>query len=264
VSPAAAARPAAAPPVPAPAPVPRSGTLDDRGVARREAVHAIAWRVRGTVKVTGEVDVGLARFAGAVSVGGPLTADRVAARGTLEVDGPVAVAGTLATDGTFRAGTTAGGRDVLAKGTTRVGGELSAVRGLTGRGTVEAAALRGSLVDLDGTIVVPGPITAGTLLAELAHGSRLGRVTARSATIRGKVPNVVEKVLQYPSEVHVDHVEADHVELAGVDVDFVRSPEVVLGRGAHVTTVEGTVVRRHPSATIGPRSRSPPPYGLRR
>jgi len=62
----------------------------------------------------------------------------------------------------------------------------------------------------------------------------------------------------------VDRIEAESVKLEGVKVAFVRAPQVILGRGCHVTEVDGTIVRRHPSSHVGPESRSLPPYGLRR
>jgi hypothetical protein len=121
----------------------------------------------------------------------------------------------------------------------------------------------GSL-DLTGAADVPGAITADRVTARFRSASSLGNLQARTVVLRVRPPNPVEMVRGTSIAVRVNRIEADTVELDGVDVQFVRAREVTLGRGAHVTEWEGHVVRRHASARIGPESRTPPPYGLSR
>ena len=56
----------------------------------------------------------------------------------------------------------------------------------------------------------------------------------------------------------------DVVEIVSCSLEGVRAGEIVLGRNAHVGTVEGKVVRAHPSSRVGPESWSRPPPGLSR
>jgi len=243
---------------------PRTGTVLDRGVARHDAVRAQAWRSVGNARVVGEVDVGTVTTRGAVTIGGRLTADEVRARGALEVVGEVRVSGSLAVRGSFHAYAPVRGGDVTLDGTTHGEAGIQADRRLSGRGSLEAPTLLAGAIDFEGAVDVPNTIEAWRVALTLPGPSRLGTVRAHVAVLRGKLPNLVEKVLLRHAAVEVERVEADEVELEGVDVGFVRSGRLTLGRGTHVTTVEGTIVKRHPTAWVGPRSETPPPHGLRR
>ncbi len=249
---------------PSASPVPRTGKLDDRGVVRHDSVHAAAWRARGAVKIEKEADAGVVRLDGTVTVGGDLTADSLTTNGSLEVGGRIEIDGVVKVDGSLRTIGAMHAVEGTFRGTVKVGGRLTVDRRLAARGLLVAASVQGNAVTLEGAVDVPGEITAQSLDAVLDRDSRLGAVRARSVVLRGKVPNLVEKVLQRAVSVTVDRVEADTVSLEGVDVEFVRSPALVLGRDCHVTMLEGTVVGRHPTSDIGPRSKSAPPYGLRR
>ncbi len=248
----------------APPPTPRVGKFDDRGVVRRDSVHALSWRVRGTAKVQADADVGVARIDGILTIGGKLTADFVRAGGSLEIDGATDVKESLRVEGTLRAGAAVHAGECSLRGTARFGGEITVDRVLRMRGSLSAPSLRARIVDLVGAMDVPGDVTAERVVAKLPHDSRIGAIRARSVTMKGKVPNVVEKVLLHRTTVAVQRIEADAVTLEAMEVEFVRSPAIVLGRDCHVTTVEGTIVRQHASSDVGPRSKSPPPYGLRR
>jgi hypothetical protein len=257
--------PAPRPSAPAPAaPIPRSGRIDDRGVARHDAIHAAEWRVRGAAKVLQEADAGRAWLDGTVTVGGPLTADELTARGMLYAESRVDVKGALDVHADLEVAGPLHAGDATLRGAARIGGPVTIDRGFSVVGTLDAPSIAAQIVSIEGGIESGGPIVAGSVTAVLDRDSRLGTVRARSASLRGRVPNVVEKVMLRSFQVRVDRVEADAVTLEGVDVDFVRSPAIVLGRAAHVTTVEGTIVSQHPSADVGPRSRTPPPHGLRR
>ena len=94
--------------------------------------------------------------------------------------------------------------------------------------------------------------------------SHIGSIQAKSVILRVRAPNPVEMVLGRNLAVPIARIEAEMVDLEGVNVRFVRAREIVLGRGTHVTELEGHVVRRHASARVGPESRSPPPHGLTR
>ncbi|HTT14749.1 MAG TPA: hypothetical protein VMG81_03100 [Thermoplasmata archaeon] len=244
--------------------IPRAGALDDQGVVRRENVHALRWRLHGAGKVVGAVDVGVARLDGTVSIGGAVSADSLTARGWLEVHATVDVHDLLRTDGTFRAAGAVHAGEAVVRGTTRLSAPLSVDGTLDARGTLEVPSLRATKLLVHGAVALPGTAEAPSIVLELPRDSRIGGLRGRSVSVRGKVPNVVEKVLQHTRHVAVDRIEADVVRLEAVDVEFVRSPALVLGRDCHVTTVEGTVARCHPSSAVGPRSQSPPPYGLRR
>jgi hypothetical protein len=100
--------------------------------------------------------------------------------------------------------------------------------------------------------------------ATFREASELGPIEARSVRLRGTLPNLVDKVFFHERKVVVERIDAESVDLAGVEVALVRAPKIVLGRGCHVTTAEGTIVSQHPSSTVGPESKSPPPFGLRR
>ena len=262
-APATAQGPTPTAPSPSPPP-PREGIVTDRATVRHEALRARRWSVEGTVKVSREADVGDADVHGHVSIGGPLTAETFRARGTLDVEGGVVVHGVLAVRGTAHFAATVQAGDLDLDGSTRVRGAVTVERTLTSRGVLEAPSVVAGALSLEGSATVPGEIRALQVEAVLPQTSSLGSVTARTVRLRGRVPNLLDKVFVRESPTHVDRIEADRVELEGVDVRFVRAKEIVLGREGHVTEVEGTVLRRHPSSSVGPEVKSPLPYGLRR
>jgi len=233
-------------------------------VTRRDSVHAQSWVVQGTVKVTGEVDVGTAQVNGTLSVAGPITSDSFSCRGTLDVEGAVTVSGALSTDGNLRAAGAVHAQHATFRGTTRIAREAAVDGPVIVRGQFAAASLRATELRADGSVTVPGDLDAADVDVKIRRDGRFGTIRAHTVRLLRSPPNPIEWVFGRSPPPRVARIEADRVELEGVDVDFVRCPEIILGRDAHVTEVEGTVVRRHPSARVGPRSKSPPPYGLSR
>ena len=229
---------------------------------RRDSVSALRWSARGTVKVTGDVDVGSADLDGMVSIAGMLTADAFRCRGALEVGGPVDVAGLLDSSGGLHAASTVHAVDAHLRGEVLAVGAVSVDRLLTSDGSLTAPSLTVGVLTLDGEAQVLGDIVGTTVTARFSRDSALGTVRARSVALRAKIPNLVEKALGRQMAVTVRRVEADTVELEGIDAKFVRSPRITLGRDAHITEYEGTIVRRHPSSRVGFESRSARPYGL--
>ncbi|MCI4373801.1 MAG: hypothetical protein L3K02_09215 [Thermoplasmata archaeon] len=253
---------AGAPPVPIR--IPRSGDLQDRGVARRDSVHAVHWSVEGTVKVTGDVDVGNGTIRGALSVGGAISADAFASRGTLDSGAAITVVGTLSTDGSLHTIGPVQAGVASFSGTTRIRREVAVDRVLTVTGQFAAPSVRAGEFHGDGAVEVPGTLDATTVDVKIRGDGRFGTIRARSVRLVRTPPNPIQRIFGRSPATPVVRIEAEKAELEGVDVAFIRCPEVILGRDAHVTEIEGTVVRRHSSARVGPRSQSPPPYGLSR
>lgn len=264
--PSAPSAPPAAPAKPAPPPPPpRVGETRDQGTVRRDSVSAERWTARGTAKVTGNVDVGSADLDGSVAIGGKLSADTVRSRGTLEVEGAFDVKGALVTAGALRTAGVFHAGDADLRGTVLTIGAAAVDRTLTVRGSLSAPSLTVGAVTLEGEAEVPGNLEGlYSVSGRFTDDSSLGTVKARSVVLRAKVPNLMDKVFFRRIHVTVRSVEADSVDLENVDAYFVRAPEIRLGRDAHITEYEGTIVERHPTARVGFESRSPPPYGLRR
>jgi cytoskeletal protein CcmA (bactofilin family) len=227
-------------------------------------VEADRWIARGAIKVIGDVNLGTGRLDGTVSLGGKLTATGLEYRGKLDVGGAVDVPGTFTGSGSLRAGLTLHAGDVDLKGTARVLGATSVDRALSVRGSLVTPSLTVGELDLEGEAHVAGDLVGTSVSARLTTDSAFGAIRARSVTLRAKLPNLVEKVFGRRVTVTVQRVEADSVDLEAVDVKFVHAPQITLGRDAHVTEYEGTIVRRHPSSRVGFESRSRPPYGLSR
>jgi cytoskeletal protein CcmA (bactofilin family) len=241
-----------------------SGTITEQGAIRHDSVHVARWSVAGTAKVTGPVEVGTADVRGTLVVGGKLSADRLGSRGTLEVEGPVDVRGPFSSRGTLRAAGTVHAIDLEVNGVARFAGLLSVDRRCTVRGVLHAPALAVGVLMLEGSAQVPGETQALSVDATFREASRLGHLTARTVRLRGKLPSLVDKVFFHERAVFVERIDAESVELTGVEAGLVRAQKIVLGRGCHVRVLDGTVVSRHPSSSIGPESKSPPPFGLRR
>lgn len=243
---------------------PREGIVVEHGTVRRESLRARRWTAEGTVKVSREVDVEFGQVTGTLSVGGPLTAYQFQVRGALDVEGAVEVAGPLRLRGNAHFATTVHATDLDLDGCARAGGAVTVDRTLTARGVLEAPSVAAGVLDLEGAATVPGEIRAIQVEARFTDASTLGGVHARTVRIRGHVTNLLDKVFFRDPRSHVGRIEADRVELEGVDVRFVRAKEILLGRECHVTETEGTIVQRHPSSSVGPEARSRLPFGLRR
>ena len=216
------------------------------------------------MKVTGDVHIVEGILEGASSVGGRLEADAVRSQGSLDVEGAVDVRGTFSSSGTLHAGRTVHAGEGELRGSCRISGAVTVDRAMSVRGSLLAPSVTAGAVTLVGEAEVPGTVTAGAATFRLTANSTFGTVQARDVTVHGKVPNLVEKVLGRRVIVRVRRVEAERADLEGVDVDFVHAPEIRLGRDAHVTEYEGTIVHRHPTSRVGFESKSPPPFGLRR
>jgi cytoskeletal protein CcmA (bactofilin family) len=249
--------------------VPRAGMLREHGAVRHDTVSVGRWRTSGTVKVTGDVVVDEADLRGLTTIGGKFTAERCSAHGTLEVLGATDVRSSATVDGMFRAvGPVHVGATEL-RGVLRAVAEIHAERELTVTGVLEAPSVRVGLLTLEGSATVPGAVTSRSVVrATFRADSNLGQVTAREVVLRGPapglVPQLVRKVFGGAADVHVERIEADRVALEAVEVGFVRAGDIRLGPGAQVTEYEGSIVHRHPTARVGPESRTPPPYGLSR
>jgi cytoskeletal protein CcmA (bactofilin family) len=257
---------ARAPPVPAAA---LTGTLRDVGSVRRDVVRAARWTTSGSVKVLGNVDVGSVRLGGLTSVAGSLRADSVDLKGTLEVNGATEILGPLRGEGALQLRGPFHAGSVELSGSVRSPQDLRVERQLVVTGLVESPSVHAGLLDVTGRLLVPGEVRAtAAVQVRFRADSALGTVRAPRVTVRGPpsglVPNLWRKVFGGSAAVHVEHVEADSVEIESVSVEFVRALSIVLGPHAHVSALEGTVVRQHPTAHVGPESRSPPPHGLSR
>jgi len=252
----------AAPSVP-PAPI-RAGIIEDAGVVRRDSVHALRWTSRGPTKVLADADAGEVVLLAGAAVGGAFTADSIRSEGDLEVGGILNVSGALTSTGTLHARGTVHWGEANVRGRARLNGAVRVDRSLTVRGQFAAPSLHAGEFSLDGIAEVEGAVEAEKVTARFHGPSRIGTIQARSVVLSVRSPNPIDTVLGRRPAVRITRIEADTVELDGVDVRFVRAREIVLGRGAHVTEVEGHVVRRHASARVGPESRSPPPHGLSR
>ena len=251
---------------PAPAAVPPTAVvvdLRDAGVSVRESVRARAWSVSGDARVLGPVEVDGAELAGRVSIGGPFAADQLRLSGFLAVLGPARIRSRAELRGESRwsAGLTAAELEVTG---TMVSGAPLAVDGLAHvRGTLEVsgAARVGRLV-LEGALTVAGPIEAREATVRLLRPSRAQSIRAQEVRV------TVRRGLPIPGTTHpslvVDRIDARVAELEGVSCEYLRAERIALGRDCHIARLDGTVVARHPSARVGPESRSPTPHGLTR
>jgi len=257
------------PPPPASAAGPPDPVVQDTGAIRHETVQAMQWRVSGTCKVTGDATAAEATVAGLLTVGGRFTVTRVTVRGTLEVLGGTDVQDRADLDGTFRPRGSVHLASARVAGIFETASDVRVDRDLVVDGSLEARSVRVGVLDLTGSATVPGDVVAtGTVRATFRGDSTLGPIQGREVTLKGPppglVPSLVRKVFGGNAHVQVERVEADRVALEAVHVGLVRSKEIVLGPGAQVTEIEGTVVRQHPTARVGPESRSRPPHGLSR
>jgi len=244
---------------------PSSGApVVDRGTVRHDRLYAGRWTVRGIAKVAHEAAVQLAQLDGTVVVGEGLAAKEVVQHGRLDVRGPVVVGGRLRSRGKFDAGASVQAREATFTGSIRAAGELSVATTLRVRGLLHAPAVRCERLEVRGSATVPGTIAMTSMDAHLDDDSAFGLLQGREVKLAGPAPNVVRRVLGRDAWVTADRIEADRVEVEFARVRFVRSNAVILGRGAHVAMIEGTVTRAHPNSRVGPESWSRPPEGLTR
>jgi cytoskeletal protein CcmA (bactofilin family) len=258
--------PAPIPPPVAPVP-PAAGAAEDlteRGVVRHDSVRARTWRLRGTSKVSGDVAVESADLHGQLVVGGAVRAGTFRMEGAAEIAGPVAIRNDLGVEGTFRAGATVSARSARLRGSIHIAGAVEIEQTLEMRGESKAASIKAAELEIQGGAEVAGPIVAGVVSIDLDRSSRFDSIAAGRVSARLRGPTPIERVFGETASAVIGRIEADSVELERVDVEFVRSKEIHLGRDAHVTSVEGTIVSRHPTSRVGPESRSPPPPGLSR
>jgi cytoskeletal protein CcmA (bactofilin family) len=259
-------------PVPAaPAPGPRAprDVVRDAGAVRRESVAVGQWIVSGSAKVTGNVTAAVVESRGLLSVGGSLRTGTLVADGTLEVLGPTEVSGTARFDGTYRPTGPAHLGVAEVRGVLRTPTDLKVDRELRVAGSLEAPSVHVGYLEIEGSANVPGVVASSTKIrAQFKSDSTLGSLTAPEVVLRGPppglVPNLMRKVFGGAAHIEVERIEAERVELEAVEVAFVRAAQVVLGPGAHVTALEGTIVRQHATARVGPESHTPPPHGLSR
>jgi cytoskeletal protein CcmA (bactofilin family) len=238
--------------------------LFDRGPVRREAVRAERWRLDGTAKVLGPIEVGQAQLEGTLVAAAGFTAESVEVRGFLEVGGPMVVRGALRTRGAFLARATVRIGEGELHGSVRLDAGIEAAHRLAVRGTLRASSLQAAELRLEGLADVPGTIRANDFEAALEGHARIGAVEAHEVRLRGHRENLLDWALLRRADLTVGRIEADRVELVAADVEFVRSPAIVLGPAAHVHRLEGSVVRAHPTSRVGPESRGTLPEGLRR
>lgn len=259
--------PAAKPPAPATtavsappaAPPPRTGEVHDAGAARHDSVRAHRWSSQGAVKVLGDVEVDEADLRGLATVRGTVKGGSVASSGTLDVGGVVELSGRLATDGEAEFGAAVRAGTVEAKGTLRVRGGLSATSGIRSEGSLE---VRGGIgaprLEFVGRIQVDEAIAAADVDGTIRGDSRARSIKGERVTIRrgGRFGG--------RGRLTVGTIEAKEVRLEDVELEYLRADRIVLGPGAQVARLDGTVTSQHASAHVGPVSRTPRPYGLSR
>lgn len=267
--PAASLAPASATPAPAgPVPSRREGAYREVGTVRHSSIHAQRYRLAGTGKVVGDVDVEEGRFKGMFSVGGPLTAERIDSDGSLEVLGDILVRERLRSQGTLRAGASLRATTAELRGVVRVAKDVRVDRTLSVRGTFEVGgSVDAGLFTPEGRFVIDGSLSARDITGQFDGDSRVETITAPTIQLRPKA--FVRLPIDLPplrpkGSLVVARIEADAVNLEGVTVHYLKAPQIVLGRNCHVTQLEGTVVRRDRSSHVGFESRSPPPPGLSR
>jgi cytoskeletal protein CcmA (bactofilin family) len=258
---ASASLPSAGLPAPVPKPVvapERTGTIADRGVVRRADVRAVRWTVDGTAKVTGIVDADTIELDGSTSVGGRLSAVELRADGMLDVQGDAIVKHRLAVAGTTRIGGTLHAGDVDVRGTLHVGGTVDIDRSVLWRGCVEiGAALKASRFAGEGRVTVTGTVAVKDVDLAIDSPSRVAAIVAESVRVRRR-----PKLFGPTASLEVERIDANLVELEGVHVEYLRASRIVAGEGCRIARFDGTVVRKHASARLGPSSVSAPPYGL--
>ncbi len=257
------------PPAPAPTPsVPRSGAFRETGTVRHASIHAQRYRLKGTGKVTGEVDVDEAAFDGIVTITGPLNANRLDVRGTFEGGGDVGVSGAMALRGTGRFLGALRAGELSTDGLVRIAKGLQVVRTLSARGALEVGGdLESAFFGMEGRVAIAGVVRAKEVDGIFESESAIREIEAVKVSLRPRqlirLP-VEVPVLSPNALLKVDRIEAEAVQIEGVEVGYIRAESIVLGRHCHVTRLDGTLVKKDPTSHVGYESRTAPPRGLSR
>jgi cytoskeletal protein CcmA (bactofilin family) len=259
---ASASLPSAGLPSPIPKPlVPlRTGAVVDRGVVRRADVRAARWTVAGTSKVTGVVEADTVELDGTTSIGGRLIAIELRSKGILDVQVDASVNHRLAIEGTARVGGALHAGDIDVRGSLRVGGTVDVDRSVLWRGAVEVGgSLKASRFAGEGRVEVGDTIAVKEIDLALESPSKAGAIIAETLRVRRR-----KRFLGPVPSLDVERIDADLVELEGVHVEYLRASRIVAGEGCRIARFDGTVVRKHPSARLGPSSVSDRPHGISR
>jgi cytoskeletal protein CcmA (bactofilin family) len=237
--------PSAAPPAPAPL----EGEMWDTGAGRHETLRVRDWRVRGAAKVVGDAEVGFAVLAGSVTVGGSFRAADVTSRGQLTVNGTTRIEGPLRLDGYSEFSSEVRAQEMTSTGYLGVSADVIVPGRVTLRGRAEIlGGLTAGTVSLGGTLVAGGPVTVDRLEGELTGESKTGPIRANTVEFRAaRFPP-----WKAPGTLTTLRIEATEVRLEGVTVEFLKADRIELGPHCRVARVEGRVVQRHRSASVGP------------
>jgi cytoskeletal protein CcmA (bactofilin family) len=232
----------------------------------RPSLRVQSWSASGAVKVLGNVEVETARLSGDVSIGGTVDAGELRSSGQLDVSGAIRVRGRLELRGETHLRGSADAASVETSGIAILAGPLRA-RGLVHTtGTLEIGGpLSSAHLVGDGTIRVAGAIEATEVelrIHRVSHAASLRadrvRVTRAGLPMPIAIPGFPRPTLT------VGRIDAQEVELQGVVCEYLHADRIHLGADCHVAYLDGVLVSRHPSARVGPESRSPAPYGLSR
>ena len=249
-----------APPAAVPPPPPLAGEQVELGAVLRNSVRVGRWVVRGSAKVLGDVEVERAEWNGLVAIRGRIIAGSVASKGTLEVGGSVTTTGALVSAGETTIAGTAQAGSFDGQGLVTIGASMTVPGTARWNGLLQVGGdLTAGATEFEGRFEVEGAVA----VAEL-HGKLRG--TSRAHSVRADRAIVLRRAGRFggAGTLTVDQIEAQTVEVEGVRAQLVRGQSVVVGPGCEIVRVEGTVRSVHRSSTIGPVSRSPPPYGLSR
>lgn len=246
-------------PTPA-APAPLEGEVRDTDAVRRPSVRAHRYVSTHATKILGDLEAVSVELRGFASIGGRLQAEHVRSDGTLDVAGAV----TARSDAVFRgaaelrAGLSAG--DLTVHGSLRCVGPMVLEGNAHVRGSLEVTGpFTARSLQFDGDLAIPGTVDSPIVQGHLRHPSRIGVLRSQHVRI---VPALLSS--GRTASLQVDRIEATEVEIAGVDCEYLRAERIRLGPRAHVTRLDGQIVRRHRAALVGPRSWEPLPYGITR
>ncbi len=241
-------------------PPPRGGEILDLSSEVRDRIRAVFWRVDASAKVIGDVDVVEGDVVGVASIGGKLTAVQFRSDGLLDVEGEVNVSDLLRVFGSFRTSGPVNAGDLIAEGSILAGAQVTLRRTGQWSGFLEGTkGLSADVVRFNGGLRLTGDLEAREVWGALGAPSRVAAIRAERVVVRQRRWRLGSRGM-----LSVDRIEGQSVELEGVECEYVRAPRVVVGRGCHLSRVDGRILRRHRSAYVGPESRTPPPHGLTR
>jgi cytoskeletal protein CcmA (bactofilin family) len=211
------------------------------------------------VKVLGDAEADVAELEGLVSVKGALRGGSVSVRGTLEVGGIVEVSGRLDVDGESELNGIVRCGEWTSRGQARAMASVSATTSIRSVGNLEVRGLVTTpKLSFEGRVRVDGELRATEVDGTLKGESTLSTLRCDRVVIRGGGR------LGPRSRLVITEVEAKEATLEAVEVEYLRADRIVLGPHAQVARLDGKVVQQHPSAHVGPVSRTPKPYGLTR